>query len=151
MFGLTRWNSVDDVFNFQRDVDRLFNQFWSDLPTRTAAGPASSSPSFHVNQTEDGWRVDVPLPGIDPKDVSLEVASNNLTIRSEVPSDGGDKNVSRYEQTLIIPQFLDLEKLTASHRHGMLRLTLPLKESVKPRRVQIETQVEDQKQLTGVR
>ena len=151
MIGRTRWNSFDDVFNFQREVDRLFNQFWSDLPTRTAAGPASSSPSFHVNQTEDGWRVDVPLPGIDPKDVSLEVASNNLTIRAEVPSDGGDKNVSRYEQTLIIPQFLDLEKLTATHRHGMLRLTLPLKESVKPRRVQIETQVDDQKQLAGVR
>jgi HSP20 family protein len=151
MFGLTRWNSFDDVFNFQREVDRLFNQFWSDLPTRTAAGPASPSPSFHVNQTEDGWRVDVPLPGIDPKDVSLEVASNNLTIRAEVPSEGAEKNVSRYEQTLIIPQFLDLEKLTASHRHGMLRLTLPLKESVKPRRVQIETQVEDQKQLAGVR
>ena len=45
----------------------------------------------------------------------------------------------------------DLEKLTASHRHGMLRLSLPLKDSVKPRRVQIETQAEDQKQLAGVR
>jgi hypothetical protein len=33
----------------------------------------------------------------------------------------------------------------------MLRLTLPLKESVKPRRVEIETQVEDQKQLAGTR
>lgn len=44
-----------------------------------------------------------------------------------------------------------LEKLTASHRHGMLRLTLPLKESVKPHRVQIETQREDQKRLAGVR
>jgi HSP20 family protein len=150
MFGLTRWNSFDDVFNFQREVDRLFNQFWSDRPTRTATG-TGSSPSFHVNQTDDGWRVDVPLPGIDPKDVSLEVAGNNLTIRAEVPSEGGDKDLSRYEQTLMIPQFLDLGKLTASHRHGMLRLTLPLKESVKPRRVQIETQVEDQKQLAGVR
>ena len=32
---LTRWNRVDDVFSFQREVDRLFNQFWSeavDLP-----------------------------------------------------------------------------------------------------------------------
>ena len=148
MFGLTRWNSFDDVFNFQRDVDRLFNQFWSELPTRT---PAGSSPSFHVNATDDGWRVDVPLPGIDPKDVSLEVAGNNLTIRAEVPSEGGNKKGSHYEQTLVIPQFLDLEKLTASHRHGMLHLTLPLKESVKPRRIQIETQVEDQKQLAGVR
>ena len=148
MLGLTRWNSFDDVFNFQRDVDRLFNQFWSDLPSRTATAP---SPSFHVIQTDDGWRVDVPLPGIDPKDVSLEVSGNNLTIRAEAPSEARDTNVSRYEQTFMIPQFLDLEKLAASHRHGMLRLTLPLKESVKPRRVQIETQVEGQKQLTGVR
>jgi HSP20 family protein len=148
MFGLTRWNSFDDVFNFQREVDRLFNQFWSDLPTWPSTG---SSSSFHLNTTEDGWRVDVPLPGIDPNDVSLEVAGNNLTIRAEVPNEGTDKNVSRYEQTLIVPQFLDLDKLAASHRHGMLRLTLPLKDSVKPRRVQIETQVEDQKQLAGVR
>ena len=148
MFGLTRSNSFDDVFNLQREVDRLFNQFWSDLPTRTAAG---SPPSFQVNTTDDGWRVDVPLPGIDPKDVSLEVAGNHLTIRAEIPSEGRDAKISRYEQTLMIPPFLDLEKLSASHRHGMLRLTLPLKESVKPRRVHIETQAEDQKQLAGVR
>src|SRR5215204_222980 len=104
MFGLTRSNSFGDVFNFQREVDRLFNQFWSDLPTRTTA-PAGSSPSFQVNATDDGWRVDVPLPGIDPIDVSLEAAGNNLTIRAEVPSEAGDKNASRYEQTLMIPQF----------------------------------------------
>ncbi len=91
MFGLTRWNSFDDVFNFQREVDRLFNQFWSDLPTRT---PAGSSPSFQVNTTDDGWRVDVPLPGIDPKDVSLDVAGNSLTIRAEIPNEGRDTNVS---------------------------------------------------------
>jgi HSP20 family protein len=148
MFGMTRWNSFDDVFNFQREVDRLFNQFWSDLPTRT---PTGSSSSFHANTTDDGWRIDVPLPGIDPKGVSLEVAGNNLTIRAEIPGEGRDTNTSRYEQTLVIPQFLDLEKLTASHRHGMLRLTLPLKESVKPRRVQIETEAEEQKQLAGAR
>ena len=153
MFGLTRWNSFDDVLNFQREVDRLFNQFWSDLPTRTAAAsaPARSSSSFRVQATDDGWRVDVPMPGIDPTDVSVEVVGNNLTIRAEVPGEGKDENVSRYEQTLIIPQFLDLNQLNASHRHGMLRLTLPLKDSVKPRRVQIETQGEDQKQLAGAR
>ena len=152
MFGLTRWNSFDDVFNFQREVDRLFNQFWSDLPTRTTGGSATgSSPSFQVHTTDDGWRIDVPMPGIDPKDVSLEVAGNNLTIRAKIPGEGKDKTVSYYEQTVMIPQFLDLEKLSASHRHGMLRLALPLKDSVKPRRVQIETQVEEQKQLVGAR
>jgi HSP20 family protein len=150
MFGLTRWSPFEDVFNFQREVDRLFNQFWSDLPTRTAA-VAGSSPSFQVNTTDDGWRIDVPMPGIDPKDVTLDVAGNTLSIRAEVPSDENGKNPTRYEQTFNIPQFLDLEKLTASHRHGMLRLTVPLKESVKPRRIQIETEVEDQKRLVGAR
>jgi len=144
---LTRLNRVDDVFDFQSAVDRLSNQFWTDLPTRTATNGAS--PSFHVNATDDGWRIDIPIPGIDPKDVNLDVAGNTLSIRAETT--GEDKNMSfaRYEQSFTIPQFLDLEKLSASHRHGMLRLTLPLKDSVKPRRIQIDTQDEDQKQLAS--
>ena len=110
---------------------------------------APEAPSLSQHKTDDGWRVDVPLPGIDPKDVSLEVTGNNLTIRAEIPGEGQDRSVSRYEQTLLVPQFLDFEKITASHRHGMLRLMLPLKDSVRPRRIQIETEVEDQKQLVG--
>ena len=137
MLGLTRLSRVDDVFNFQREVDRLFNQFWSDLPSQAAA--SSSSSSFHVNATNDGWRIDIPLPGVDPKNVQLEVAGSTLSIRTVASADESDDGGARYEQTFTIPQFLDLEKLSASHRHGMLRLTLPLKESVKPRRVQIET------------
>jgi HSP20 family protein len=149
MFGLTRWSPFEDVFNFQREVDRLFNQFWSDLPTRTAA--AGSSPSFHVNSTDEGWQIDVPMPGIDPKHVTLEAAGNTLSIRAEIPSDDKGQHATRYEQTFTIPQFLDLDKLTATHRHGMLRLMVPLKESVKPRRIQIEAHADDQKQLVGAR
>jgi len=148
MFGLNRWSPVEDVFNFQREVDRLFTQFWSDLPTRASA---SSSTSLQVNPTDDGWRVDIPMPGIDPKNVSLEIAGNTLSIRADASIEDKDNTQTHYEQTFSIPQFLDLEKLTASHHHGMLRLTLPLKESVKPRRVKIETQAEDAKQLVGAK
>jgi HSP20 family protein len=144
MFGLTRWNPVDDVFSFQRDIDRLFNQFWNDLPARTAAG---QSPSFQVNSSDDGWRVDVPLPGIDPQHINLEVAGTTLTIRAEEPGENGERAL-RYEQSFTVPQFLDLEKVTASHKHGMLRLTVPLKDSVKPRRIQIEG-VGDKKQIAA--
>ena len=151
MYGLNRWNSFDDVFNFQREVDRLFNQFWRDLPSRNATTAAGSSPSFQVHTTDEGWRIDVPMPGVDPKDVSLEAAGNTLSIRVEGPSDEKDKNPTRYEQTFNVPPFLNLEKLTASHRHGMLRLTVPLKDSVKPRRIQFEREVEDQKRLVGAR
>ena len=148
MIGLTRWNTFDDLLNVQQEMDRLFNQFWSELPTRTVAG---SSPSFQVNKTDDGWRLDVPMPGIDPKNVAIEMAGNTLSIRADVPASDNNTTATLYEQTLTIPQFLDVEKLSASHHHGMLRLTLPLKESVKPRRIKIEMQAEDQKQLVGAK
>ncbi|HSK09336.1 MAG TPA: Hsp20/alpha crystallin family protein [Vicinamibacterales bacterium] len=148
MFGTTRWSPFEELFNVQREVDRLFNRFWSDLPTRAE----SASPgTFQVKSDEDGWRVEVPMPGIDPRYVTLEVAGNTLNIRAEVPGDaeGKDKRAAmRYEQSLSLPQFLDLDKLTATNRHGMLELKVPLKESVKPRRVEIQSTGEEQKQLT---
>jgi HSP20 family protein len=134
MFGLTHWDPLDQVFSFQREVDRLFNQFWNDLPMRTATG---QSPSFQVNTTDEAWHIDVPLPGIDPRNINLEVTGSTVMIRAEEQGDK-DKREIRYEQSFTCPQFLDLDKITASHEHGMLRLTVPLKDSVKPRRIQIE-------------
>lgn len=146
MFGSLR-SPFDDFFSLQREVDRLFNQFWSDLPTRTAT---TSAGSFQVSTSDDGWRIDVPLPGIDPKHVALEAAGTTLNIKVEEPEEGKtDRKVTRYEQSLTVPQFLDLDKLSATHRHGMLQLTLPLRDSVKPRRIQIENVETDQKKLTA--
>jgi HSP20 family protein len=89
------------------------------------------------------------MPGIDPKDVKLEVAGNTLSIRAEAPRDKDDAPVARFEQSLTVPQFVDLDKLSATHRHGMLRLALPIKDSVKPRRIEIQTAREDQRQLAA--
>lgn len=150
MFGLTRFNTFDDIFNFHREADRLFNQFWNDLPTRSTR--AAGTP-FQVHTNDDGWRIDVPMPGVDPRHVTLEAAGNTLSIRAEQQGGSRDGEV-RFEQTLTVPQFLDLDKMTAASRHGMLEVTLPLKESVKPRRIQIDLsgeqshQSEQQKQLT---
>jgi HSP20 family protein len=147
MFGLTRWDPFQDTFNFQREVDRLFNRFWSDLPARTAASPSGS---FQVNPSDDAWRIDIPLAGIDPEHVTIEAAGNTLSIRAEEPTRAKENTRAvRYEQTLTVPQFLDLDQITASYRHGMLELTMPLKESVKPRRIQIESVNGDRKQLTA--
>jgi HSP20 family protein len=145
MFGLTRWNPFDEIFNAQRDVERMFENFWNELPARTTASPKGG---FQVKSSEDGWRIDVPIPGIDPKNVSLEVAGNTLTIRGTDGDEKGGHSI-RYEQSFSVPQFLDVEKLTASYRHGMLELTLPLKDSVKPRRVQIEGVTDTQKRITS--
>ena len=128
-------NAFDNLFALQREFDRMFNQFWSDLPERTT----NTRSSFQVNSDDDQWRIDVPMPGIDPKDVSVEVAGSTLTIRAGDNSGGAPQHRPnyRYEQTLTIPQFLDLDRMTAAHHHGLLQLTVPIKDSVKPRRIPI--------------
>jgi HSP20 family protein len=148
MFGMSRGNSIDHVLDLHREVDRLFNQVWSEMPLRT---PVSASPSLPLNvrSSDDGWVVDIPIPGIDPKDVRLEVAGSTLSIRAEAPSDRKDAPVARYEQSLTVPQFVDLDRLTATHRHGMLHLAMPIKDSVKPRRIEIQAQQEEPRQLTA--
>ena len=135
-------NPFDNFFNVQREFDRMFNQFWADLPARTT----NARSSFQVDANDDQWRIDVPLPGVDPKNVSLEVAGNTLTIRAVEPKTDRRQEM-RYEQTLTIPQFLDLDKISASHRHGMLELTVPIKDAVKPRRIEISAGSDDRKKL----
>jgi len=132
-----------DLFNFQRQIDRLFNQMWSDLATTPVVNQTTS---FQVRGTGDAWKVALPLPGIDPQHVTIEVQGNTLTVRVDQPEDK-DNAYARFEQSITVPQFVDLDKVTASHRHGLLELTLPLKESMKPRRIQIEAAPAETKQL----
>jgi HSP20 family protein len=145
MFGETRF--AVDIFNFQREADRVFNQLWNELPSRSDR--TTLSYPFQVHTSSDSWRLDIPMPGIDPKDVAIEVAGRTLTVRAE-HSGGRVDGETRYEQTMTVPQFLDVDRVTASHRHGMLELTLPLKDSVKPRRIQIDA-AEPQKQLASAK
>ena len=148
MFGQIRRSPFEDIFDFQREADRFFNQFLSDAPV----GPVRSTPTypFQVHTTEDSWRVEIPMPGIDPANVTLEVAGNTIAVRAE-QNGGRNDGSTQWEQTMSVPRILDLDAIRATHKHGMLVLTIPLKESVKPRRVQIEgvaTDTPQQKQLT---
>lgn len=146
MFGQIRLSPFEDIFNFQREADRFFNQFFNvpvQSPRHTPSYP------FQVHTAEDSWRVEIPMPGIDPASVTLEVAGNTIVVRAE--QDGGrNDGATQWEQTMTVPRILDLNGIRATHRHGMLVLTIPLVESVKPRRIQIDGVSADtqQKQLT---
>lgn len=133
MFNLAVRSPLNDGFSTPPDVARMFDHLWSDLPRGAAASPISG---LQVRTTDDGWRIDIPIPGIAPEDVALEASGNTVSIRTAV-GDDKDSNSIRYERSFTVPRFLDLDKMTASYRHGMLELRLPLKESVKPRRIPI--------------
>jgi HSP20 family protein len=88
--------------------------------------------------------------------VHIEVAANSLTVRGERRRERKSESYlseityGRFERTLTLPESIDAEKVRAAYRNGLLELTLPLKESVKPRKIEIAVDRDEQKTLTGV-
>jgi HSP20 family protein len=127
--------------------DNLFNQINSyyDAPlyhpmammARLNAGIASMTSSVKVDRTSDYWRIELPVPGIDPALIKLSVASQTVTLTASDPAttESGSPHV---HQTLRLPVFLDPDRLTARYRFGVLELTVPIQESSRPRHIEIQ-------------
>ncbi len=98
-----------------------------------------------TGSVDDGYRVRIPLPGIAPEDVTVDVAGRHVHVRA-IERDG-DTELVRYEEVLTLPASVDTEKIGATFRYGLLELTLPYQDAVKPRRIEIET--EQPKQLSS--
>jgi HSP20 family protein len=114
--------------------------------TRTPGATSVSFPSSDVVSTDEGWRIRVALPGIAPEHVDVNVADRMLHIRA-VEQDQ-DHALTRYEQRISVPDTVDAEQISATLQHGLLEITLPLKASVKPRRIAIAT-ANEPRQLTA--
>jgi HSP20 family protein len=154
MFGTTRWSPFDELTSLHREMDRLFGRTFGESQASTGS---TFAPALEVASGKDGWHVRVALPGIDPKNVQIDLAGDTLTIRGErtrtVPATEkhqahvAEIAYGRFERTLTLPDAIDQEKVSATYNNGMLELALPLRESVKPRR--IEVKAGEQKTLTA--
>ncbi len=154
---LTRWSPFEELSGLHREMDRLFERAFRDSQAATQS-PDAFAPAIEVTSEKDGWNVRLALPGVDPKDVHIEVAGNTLTVKGERRHE--DRNepymteitYGRFERTLQLPESIDGEKVAATYRNGLLDLRLPLRESVKPRKIEIAVDAEKQeeKKLAGV-
>jgi HSP20 family protein len=138
MANLMRWNPVDELQKFVGTFDRLVSRW------RSGSGRNASPTYGSTSGVDDGYRVRIPLPGIAPENVTVDVAGRTIQVRAIERN--GDTEVTCYEEVLMLPASVDPEKVGARFRHGLLELTLPYQDAVKPRRIAIET--EERKQLS---
>ena len=143
MLSMTRWNPFEELTSLHREMDRVFGRYVGD---EQAGTPATWIPATEIDRGEDGWKVRVALPGIDPQDVKIDLDGNSLTVTGERTraGAGGQGHASefhygRFERTFTLPANVDAEKIGANYVHGVLELTLPLAEAAKPRRIAIGT------------
>ena len=122
-----------------RDFYRLAQQFFGACTTyRPAVMPM------------DAWRegdtfvLEFDLPGVSAESLDIDVERNVLTIKAERPRRNGDwemlaseRPTGLFSRQLVLGDNLDLERIEASYEGGVLRLTVPVAEKAKPRKIEI--------------
>jgi HSP20 family protein len=124
-----------------REFDRLAQQL-------LGAG-TTSRPSV---MPMDAWRegdtfiVEFDLPGVRPETLDIDVERNVLTVRAERPARNGDwemlaseRPTGLFSRQLVLGDNVDLEQVKADYEAGVLRLSIPVAEEAKPRKIEIST------------
>jgi HSP20 family protein len=127
-----------------RDWDELFNRFLDPGPRWPSGGFEVPTDVFHA---EDVLVIRMDLPDVRSEDVEVTVQENTLVINGtrRFPYEGRNIRFLRrgtfygdFTQRVQLGKGLDVEKINARYDSGVLELTIPFKEEIQPRKIQIE-------------
>lgn len=127
------------IFDPFRELDRVVQA------VRPGVGPERMPMDLY--RDGDRYLLEADLPGIDPDTVDLDVDGQLLTIRAErsIPDVGDVKWITRerrggsFVRQLNLGQGVDTENISARYDRGVLTVTIPVRESAKPRKISVET------------
>ena len=130
-------------------VDDIFEKFFYGLPSFERNTDMSFSPRVDVHETDKDIQLDVEVPGLEKKDIKVEVKDNTLTISGERKYEKEDKDnescrierhYGKFERTFGLPETVKSDKVSASYKNGVLNLKLPKTEKAKPKEITVNVE-----------
>tara|TARA_R110002110_G_scaffold403511_1_gene621348 strand:- start:947 stop:1432 length:486 start_codon:yes stop_codon:yes gene_type:complete len=133
-----RNDNENPMVSLQRDLNRVFEDFWGRFDNPFGAGLSADGPRTDISETDEAMLVSLDLPGLDDKDIEVNVTGDMLTIRGEreeKTEKGGFTSRSRrsFHRMIPVPPGVDPEKAEAEFKRGVLTVTLPKTEEAKAR------------------
>ena len=127
---------------FEREFDRLFNTAVADLYTLAPdLGGGAERFAVDLYEDKDNTYVRAELPGVDRKDINVEMVDDYLTIsgaRKVFSPDGKTSEAAEFSRSITIPEAVQADKVAAAYENGVLTVTLPKREEAKPRKISVE-------------
>ncbi len=100
-------------------------------PLRAFMGnPQAYNAGGDVQKTEDGWNVEIPVPGYKPDQIDVTVEDRVLTVT-------GKTERRSFQRSILLPEDVDAETIDAKVEHGMLTLGLHLHPKAQPRKIEV--------------
>lgn len=129
----------NSLYDMPKEMDRIFEMFRnSNVMQRRYVYPL-----VNVAEMDDCYVVDACVPGVPPEEVELTLTARSLVIKGERKSPEGryfrqERMAGAFQRVITLNVPVDRDKVAARAANGILRITLPKAEEVKPRRIHIE-------------
>ncbi|QIR35569.1 Hsp20/alpha crystallin family protein [Tolypothrix sp. PCC 7910] len=152
--ALIRWNPFRDIDRVEpfREIDTLqrqMNRLFEELMPTTNGGKDIGFgfvPAAEIEETDDTIRLKLEIPGLEAKDINVEVTTDSVSISGERKSEtkteenGVARSEFRYgkfQRVIPLPSQIQHEKVEAEYKDGILKLTLPKAEADKQKVVKV--------------
>ncbi len=122
--------------------ERMFDSFFDDLPIIK-----KTVPTVDIKEDENGYSMEVELPGMTEKDIEVKVEGNLLTLSSKKNEEKEEKKKDyvrkerrsySFSRSFVLPENVDAEKISAEFKNGLLTLNVPKPEEAKPKLLEIK-------------
>jgi HSP20 family protein len=149
-----RTSPLGELVSLRQAMDRLFeDSFVRPRGTWGFSAETGAGLPLDVTNTPDALVVEAALPGVRPDDVEITVEDGTLTIRAESTSErqetDGEMILNEIRRgsmsrAVALPAGLEADKANATFENGILRLSFPRAEAVKPRQIRINPTIDGQ-------
>jgi HSP20 family protein len=147
--ALVRWDPWTTLPTLQDRINRLFDDAF---PTRTPSREDEMSlldwrPTVDTYEEGDNIVIKAELPGVKKRDVSIDVKDNVLTLKGERKHDENIREENYYrrecaygkfQRAFTLPDAVDPNKIEASYKDGVLKVTVPKTEESKAKKIEIK-------------
>jgi HSP20 family protein len=131
MTMLVRWTPFNEMARLQDHLDSV-------LGAGTPERVSGFSPAVDVVEDDQKFELYADLPGVAQADLDIQVEKDTLTIKGERKlARKGERSVGAFSRSFTLPKHVDVEKISASLKDGVLTLTLPKRPEAQPRQIKV--------------
>jgi len=151
----------NEMRSLQADFNRAFNTAFPGFFGKFEEGLLSGkwSPSVDIYEDQNAIKLEADLPGVKPEDFKLSIENYKLTLSGERRFENDtrednwhrvERNYGSFTRTFTLPSTVNVEDVRAEFKDGVLYVTLPKREEVKAREIQVNVKTEgNQAQATA--
>ncbi len=140
------WDPLTGISQLQSEMNRLFSSLGDGWENTHRNGHKVWAIPMDIWEDQDHVMLKADLPGVDSKDIDVSVTGDMLSISVQRIQDTiPEEQINLRERThgwlhrkIQLPQAVDVDKLKATYKQGVLELKLPKREEAKPKQIQIE-------------